>query len=72
MKRQAIALALSLIAAGSFGFQAAHAAPLAAQPQVQVAQDGADRNLNSVAQDGADRSLQTVAQDASEYNQNGV
>jgi hypothetical protein len=37
-----------------------------------VAQDGAERQLNNVAQDGAERQLNTVAQDGAERQLNTV
>ncbi|MBF7141171.1 MULTISPECIES: hypothetical protein [Pseudomonas] len=37
-----------------------------------IAQDGAERQLNTVAQDGAERQLNTVAQDGAERQLNTV
>lgn len=65
MKNQIAALTFLLIVGISSSLQVAHADTLVAQDGAErslqsVAQDGADRNLDSVAQDGADRALNTA------------
>ena len=80
MKRQLVlSIALTLMASTS-AFARSHAEhPLdrvssAAQSTYSqsVAQDGAERQLNTVAQDGAERQLNTVAQDGAERQLNLV
>ena len=70
MKRQLFAAALSLATFSAFALpvtdqdlatQAKPTAAVTVSHRFTVAQDGADRNLNTVAQDGADRNLNTAA-----------
>jgi hypothetical protein len=81
MKRQMLlTLTLSILAANAFAAPVTHQ-DLSSQLKTSaasishtysVAQDGADRQLNSVAQDGADRQLNSVAQDGADRSLNTV
>lgn len=80
MKRAfAFGMALTLMASGSAFARSQANHPLDRVTSTQsagysqaVAEDGADRRLNSVAEDGADRHLNAVAQDGAERQLNSV
>lgn len=80
MKRAfALSIALTLMASGSAFARSQANHPLDHVTSAEtssysqtVAEDGADRRLNSVAEDGADRHLNAVAQDGAERQLNSA